>query len=175
MGKHVILIGFMGAGKTTVGKVLADTMERPLWDTDLLIEEKAGMSISRIFERYGEEEFRRLETETVRTLTSLTEERVVAVGGGLPLREENRRLLRQAGIVVYLRVRPETVLIRLAGDTTRPLLQGENVEEKVEKLLAYRSPIYEEAAHLVLDVDGKSPGRIGKEILCKKRLKIWDR
>ncbi len=172
MGIHLILTGFMGAGKTTVGKALSSLMSRPLLDTDQLIEAQAGMSVSRIFEVCGEEEFRRLETETIRTILDRKEAVVLSVGGGLPLREENRLLLRQAGQVVYLRVKPQTVLTRLKGDTTRPLLQGGDVEEKVRNLLTLRGPVYEEGAHLIVDVDGKTPQQIGEEILCKKRLKI---
>lgn len=170
MGKHIILIGFMGAGKTTIGQTLARRLNRPLFDTDQLIEEQAGMSVSRIFEKYGEEEFRRLETETIRSMIFVEEDWVLSVGGGLPLREENRRLLKQAGTVVYLRVRSGTVLERLKGDTTRPLLQGGDVKAKVEKLLSYRSPIYEEAAHVTVDVDGKPPDEIGEEILRQDSL-----
>ena len=164
MGIHLILTGFMGAGKTTVGKALSSLMSRPLLDTDQLIEAQAGMSVSRIFEVWGEEEFRRLETETIRTILDRKEAVVLSVGGGLPL--------RQAGQVVYLRVKPQTVLTRLKGDTTRPLLQGGDVEEKVRNLLTLRGPVYEEGAHLIVDVDGKTPQQIGEEILCKKRLKI---
>lgn len=170
MGKHIILIGFMGAGKTTIGQTLARRLNRPLFDTDQLIEEQAGMSVSQIFEKYGEEEFRRLETETIRSMIFVEEDWVLSVGGGLPLREENRRLLKQAGTVVYLRVRSGTVLERLKGDTTRPLLQGGDVKAKVEKLLSYRSPIYEEAAHVTVDVDGKPPDEIGEEILRQDSL-----
>lgn len=170
MGRHIILIGFMGAGKTTIGQVLAQRLKRPLFDTDQLIEEQAGMTVSRIFEVHGEERFRTMETETIRTMISSGEDWVLSVGGGLPLREENRTLLKQAGTVVYLRVRPETVLDRLKGDTTRPLLQGGDVREKVETLLSYRSPFYEEAAHVTIDVDGKIPEEIGDEILKRHSL-----
>lgn len=170
MGKHIILIGFMGAGKTTIGQTLARRLNRPLFDTDQLIEEQAGMSVSRIFEKYGEEEFRRLETETIRSMIFAEEDWVLSVGGGLPLREENRRLLKQAGTVVYLRVRSGTVLERLKGDTTRPLLQGGDVKTKVENLLSYRSPIYEEASHVTVDVDQKTPDQIGEEILKRDSL-----
>ncbi len=167
MGTHIILIGFMGAGKTTVGKALAKALDRPLFDTDKLIEEQAAMSISRIFEVYGEERFRSLETETIRNMVSAQGSWVLSVGGGLPLRKENRKLLKQAGCVIYLRVQPGTVLNRLRGDTTRPLLSGGDVKERVEKLLSDRSPVYEEAAHITVDVDGKRPEEIAEEILRK--------
>ena len=165
MGTHVILIGFMGAGKSTVGRCLSKKTSWSLFDTDQLIEEQAGMSISRIFEIRGEEEFRRLETETIRYLMDKEEDWILSAGGGMPLRQENRILLRSAGQVVYLKVHPETVLCRLRGDTTRPLLAGGNVRKKVEELLGWRGPIYEEAAHVTVRADDRSPEDIAEEIM----------
>lgn len=163
--KHIILIGFMGAGKTTVGKALSQLTGKPLVDTDKLIEERAGMSISRIFETRGEEAFRKLETEILQELSKKLEPLVISVGGGLPLREENRKLLEQMGQRIYLRVRPDTVLQRLSGDTKRPLLQGEHVKERVEELLNQRNPIYEAAASGILDVDGSTPKETAEKIV----------
>ena len=93
MGKHVIMTGFMGAGKTTVGKALAEKQKVPFLDTDQLIEEKAGMTISRIFETQGEEAFRKMETSVLEDLLKRNDQTVISVGGGLPLRDENRELL----------------------------------------------------------------------------------
>lgn len=165
MGTGFILIGFMGAGKTTVGRCLSGKTGYPLLDTDRLIEEQAGMTVSRIFKVFGEEEFRRLETETVKSLLDREGDWVLSAGGGLPLREENRELLRRAGKVIYLRARPGTVLNRLKGDTTRPLLQGGDVRERVESLMAFRGPLYESAAHMTVDTDGRSPEDISDEIV----------
>ncbi len=165
---RLILIGFMGAGKTTVGQALAGMLGWSLVDTDQMIEEVAGMSISRIFETQGEAAFRELETAVLKNLSNRTENLVISVGGGLPLREENRTLLRQLGTVIYLRVQPDTVLCRLKGDTTRPLLQGENVKERVSELLAYRGPIYEAASHEIVDVDEKTPQEAAEEII-----RVW--
>lgn len=167
MGTHFILIGFMGAGKTTVGRCLSQKTGYPLLDTDRLIEEQAGMTVSRIFEVYGEEEFRGLETEAIKALMDRDDDWVLSAGGGMPLREVNRTLLRQAGTVIYLKVQPQTVLERLRGDTTRPLLQGGNVGERVESLMNYRSPIYESAAHMTVVTDGRSPETIAEEIVVK--------
>lgn len=164
---NIILIGFMGAGKTTVGNVVAERLNQPLFDTDQLIEQQTGMSISKIFEIYGENEFRRLETEILKGNLSANKDWVLSVGGGLPLKEENRGLLQKMGIVVYLRVQPDTVLQRLKGDKTRPLLQGGDVKQKVESLLRQRGTIYEEGADIVIDVDGKAPETIVQEILTK--------
>lgn len=164
MKQNVILIGFMGAGKTRVGGAYAAEAGSPLLDTDQMIEIEAGMSISDIFATQGEPAFRRAETRVLEKLLAETDRSVISVGGGLPLLEQNRVILRQLGTVVFLRVQPETVLARLKGDTTRPLLMGENVEQKVRELLAYRNPLYEAAAHCVIDVDGKTPEEIAAEI-----------
>ncbi len=167
--RHIILTGFMGAGKTTVGKLLAQKLGCPFLDTDQLIQQQAGMSISRIFAEKGEETFRSLETAILKEAWTQEEAWVLSVGGGLPMREENRRLLKRIGAVVYLRVNRDTVLRRLSGDTTRPLLSGGNVEERVDSLLAVRGPLYEEGADLVVDADHKTPDAIARQ-LCK----IWD-
>ncbi len=162
--RHTILIGFMGAGKTTVGKALSKLTGQPFVDTDRLIEERAGMSISRIFETCGEEAFRQMETDILRELSEAKESLVISAGGGLPLREENRKLLEQMGRRIYLRIRPDTVFRRLSGDTKRPLLQGDHGKERIRELLQKRSPIYEMAASQILDVDGRSPKSLAEEI-----------
>lgn len=167
MKENIILIGFMGAGKTSVGKAFARRHGLPLLDTDQLIEEEAGMTISRIFAEQGEEAFRRAESAVLGRLLEETDHAVISVGGGLPLLEANREILKKLGTVVFLRVRKRTVLKRLAGDNTRPLLQGDGVEEKVERLLEYRNPLYEQASHLVVDVDGKTVRRIVDEVTEK--------
>lgn len=164
MGQHIILIGFMGAGKTTVGRRLAALLGRELLDTDQQIERQAGMTINRIFETEGEASFRRRETEALRRLADRKAPAVISAGGGLPLREENREILKTLGLTVYLRVRPETVLQRLEGDHTRPLLAGEHPEETVRRLLEERGGIYAMAASLTADTDGKSPEAIAEEI-----------
>lgn len=172
--KTVVLIGFMGSGKSTVGKELAKALEYHFLDTDSYIENNAKMSIGEIFAKHGEQYFRNLETETIKNLMESTEEAVVSTGGGLPLREENADILKKNGFVVYLRVKASTVEERLKGDTTRPLLQGENVSKKIADLLEYRDPIYEYGAHMVLDVDGKAVDQIVEDIirnfkmLCEK-------
>lgn len=166
--QNMILIGFMGAGKTSVGEELAGRFGKTLIDTDRMIEERAGMSISDIFAVQGEETFRRLETEVLEQLISEASGETISVGGGLPLREENRKLLKKLGTVIYLRVRPETVLARLKGDTTRPLLQGDDVEEKVNSLLSKRGPIYEIAADRIISVDGRSVEQIADAIIEKR-------
>lgn len=165
MKDNIVLIGFMGCGKSTVGKMLAEKMEYQFTDTDTLIEQNAQKTINEIFAAYGEEHFRNLETETVKKMGENTSKAVISTGGGMPLREINAELLKKLGFVVYLRVQGKTVEKRLEGDTTRPLLQGDNVSDRIEQLITYRDPIYEYGAHMVIDVDLKSADEITEEII----------
>ena len=162
---HIILIGFMGAGKSTVGRWLSRKLSRQLLDTDAMIEARAGMTISEIFASQGEEAFRAAETEVLAGLAQRRTPVIVSAGGGMPMRPENREALRKLGFVVWLRVRPETVCARLAGDTTRPLLAGDDRQQKAETLLAQRGPIYGETAHLIVDADDRRPEAVADEIL----------
>jgi shikimate kinase len=129
-----------------------------------MVEEKYDMSISDMFEEFGEECFRSRETELLVELNASLTGSLLSTGGGLPLRKENVELLRQMGPVVYLRVSGKEVINRLSGDSSRPLLSGDNVSEKVNNLLSYRQPIYEAAADYIVDVDGKSVDDIVEEI-----------
>ena len=121
----IVLIGFMGAGKTTVGKELVKKGFE-LIDTDAYIEACEKMSISDIIAQKGEYYFRQAETTALKTLLVQDKQFVISCGGGMPLREENRKLLKNLALVVYLRILPETVLARLKGHTTRPLLKGDD-------------------------------------------------
>ena len=165
---NLIFIGFMGAGKTTVGQAFAGRTGRRFLDTDERIEEQAGKSIPRIFEEDGEEAFRQMETETVRAMGNELWGAVISVGGGLPMREENRRLLKEAGTVIYLRTRPETVCERLKGDDSRPMLKSPDPEKRARELLEARDRFYLEAAHVCVDTDGKTVEEIVEEILQKE-------
>lgn len=160
----IVLIGFMGAGKTTVGKELAKNGFEFI-DTDAYIERCEKMSISEIFAQKGEAYFRQAETNALKTLLAQEKQFVISCGGGMPLREENRKLLKKLGMVVYLKIRPETVLARLKGDTTRPLLQGDDSGEKVRTLMAQREVCYMSGADCVLSVDQKTPGELARQIL----------
>ena len=153
--KNVVLIGFMGCGKSTIGIKLSYRLRRVVEDTDKLIERRQKRSISDIFAVEGEAYFRDLETQTLKDLTTEKGSKIISVGGGTPVREENRKLLKKLGTVVYLRVQPETVCERLKGDTTRPLLQGDNPQEKVRTLMESRKDAYESCADLIIDVDDK--------------------
>lgn len=164
---NVILIGFMGCGKSTVGIRLSYRMRRVVVDTDKLIEKKAGMTISAIFEKEGEERFRQMETECLQELIGEGDNRIISTGGGLPVRKENHALLKKLGCVVYLKISPECVWERLKNDTTRPLLQCENPLQKIRELLEKRQALYEAAADLVIDVDGKDMEQVIAEILAR--------
>lgn len=153
---NIILIGYMGCGKSTLGKRLSYVLKQPYLDTDKMIEAKEKRSINAIFEAQGEAAFRDMETACVKSLFANMQDYVIAVGGGLPLREENRTLLRKLGKVIYLRAKPETIYERLKDDDTRPLLKGDNPRQKIAEMIAARGPVYEEAAHIRIDVDGKS-------------------
>ena len=151
--QNLVLIGFMGSGKTSVGIKLSYRLRMPVEDTDKLIERRQGRSISRIFGEEGEEYFRRLETGLLGELVEKGYTAIYSVGGGTPLRPENRELLRQLGKVFLLRVRPETVYERLKNDTTRPLLQCQDPLKRIRELLESRAEAYESCADVILDVD----------------------
>lgn len=162
---NLILIGFMGAGKTSVGDGYAREYGLPVIDTDQRIEAAAGMAISKIFETQGEEAFRRLETGILEELLANTAHSIISVGGGLPLREENRVLLKKLGCVVYLDVSPESVMDRIGRDVSdRPMLLGGDVESRIRSLMGVRRPVYMEASHVVVDVNGRRVEEIVEEI-----------
>ncbi len=164
---NIILEGFMGSGKSTVSELISDKLELELIDTDEAIEEAEGRKISEIFEQDGEEAFRDMETELMEMVISEhMRETVISLGGGLPVREKNRELLKRAGKVVYLRTSPETVYDRLKGDDTRPLLKSENPLARIKELQDKRGKIYEEAADIIVDTDGKTPAEVADEIIA---------
>lgn len=164
MRDNIILIGFMGCGKSSVGRALSQALSYRHLDTDLEIEKREGQRIKDIFSHKGEEYFRKAETSTITELNAGLSEAVVSTGGGLPLRPENADILKKMGFVVYLRANEETIWERLKNDKTRPLLQKPSPRDEIRKLLDYRQPLYELAAHMALDVDGKSIEEIVVEI-----------
>lgn len=153
---NYILIGFMGAGKTTIGKELAKALSYEFLDTDEMIVSREGITINEIFEKYGEAHFRNLETELLKELVEKgVENAIFSVGGGLPIRKDNHTYLKKLGKVIYLSVSDVTVRKRLAGDTTRPLLKGneKEVAERISQMISKRDPIYNEVADVVLKTD----------------------
>lgn len=152
--KNIVLIGFMGCGKSTLGIKLSYKLKKQVVDTDRLIEQKEGMSIPLIFEEKGEDYFRSAETEVLKGLSQNVTDRIISCGGGIIKRTENIALLKQCGTVVYLRMKPETAYERLKNDTTRPLLRGDDPLGKIRALLDERKSAYESAADIIIDVDG---------------------
>lgn len=148
--ENIYLIGLMGAGKTTIGRLLAKALGLPFYDTDKVIEESTGVDIPTIFEFEGEDGFREREQKVIRQLT-LLEGIVMATGGGAVLREANRDLLKANGFVVYLKCSPERILERTRRDTHRPLLQTENPRQKIMMLAAQREPLYLACADYQID------------------------
>ncbi len=162
---NLILCGMMGVGKTTVGIKIAEKTGRRWYDTDGIIVDRHG-KISDIFEYYGEEHFRKIETEVVKELAT-KDGLVISTGGGLVLKRENDTLLKENGKIVFLRATAETLLNRLGGDRTRPLLSGSTVTlgERLRRLLEERTPVYESVADVIVDVDGKTPEAIAEEVI----------
>ena len=164
--RNIILEGFMGSGKTTVSEILSDRLGLELMDTDATIEDTEGRSISSIFREDGEEAFRDMETELLTMIAGdHLRDMVISLGGGMPVREKNRELLKESGKVVYLKASPETIYERVKGDTTRPLLQGEDPLLRIKELMEGRSDVYDEAADLIIDTDNKTPDEICDEII----------
>ncbi len=149
---NIVLCGFMGCGKSTVGKRLADRTGFTLVDMDTYIEQEAGMTVSDIFAQEGEASFRTREHNACVTLGK-QDNLIIATGGGAVLREDNVTALRCGGTIVWLRVTPETVIDRLKNDTTRPLLQREDKAQAVTELMAARAPLYAAAADVTVDAD----------------------
>ncbi len=162
--RKLVLIGYMGAGKSTIGQALSKRMQILFSDTDTLIKEKQGRCIADIFAQDGEDYFRELETNCLKELLEQKEDRIVSTGGGLPLRKENQELLRQIGCTIYLQVSKETVLKRLEGDKNRPLLQVADREAKIADMIQIRHPIYLETADITIAVDGRKVKEIVEEI-----------
>lgn len=149
---NLILIGLMGAGKTTLGKQLANKLKRIFYDSDQVICERTGVSIPTIFELEGEAGFRTRETAVISELTQ-QKDVVIATGGGAILQIENRLNLQQNGHVIYLHAQPEVLLNRIRHDKNRPLLQVSDPLAKLQELYSLRDPIYRATAHTVLDVN----------------------
>lgn len=159
----VVLVGFMGSGKSSVGRELARRTGAEFVDADEWIERKAGRSIRVLFAEEGEPAFRERERAALREILA-EKGRVVAAGGGAFLHEENRRLMKSYGPVVYLEASADTVLRRLAKDSKRPLLQGPDRESVVKDLLDRRVPEYRRADHTV-PTDGRTVEEIAGRII----------
>ena len=160
---NIYLIGFMGTGKTTVSHKLSELLGFEEIDTDEWIACQQEQSIPEIFENYGEQYFRGLETELLRRLGE-GEHKIISCGGGMALKQENVALMQENGVVVLLTAEPETILARVRGDDGRPILNGNMNVSYIQELLAKRLPYYEAAGEVVIATDLRSPQEIAEEI-----------
>jgi shikimate kinase len=165
--KNIYLVGPMGAGKSTIGRLLAAELRLPFSDTDKVIEEKSGADIPWIFDVEGEAGFRRRETLALKELGE-AQNMVVATGGGIVLSDENRRCLINTGIVIYLMASVEQLLHRTSKDKNRPLLQVDDPEARIQELLDEREALYRDVADHVVETGVLSPKSVAEKIaeLC---------
>ncbi|MGD8175931.1 shikimate kinase AroK [Marinimicrobium sp. ARAG 43.8] len=168
MPNNVFLVGPMGAGKSTIGRLLAAELKVPFYDSDRAIEERTGADIPWIFDVEGEAGFRDRESAV---LAELAEEpgAVIATGGGIVLRPANGEVMKQAGRVCYLTASVEHLVERTAKDKKRPLLQVDNPRQKIVDLLNERDPLYRELADWVVNTDRRSPKTVAREIADRVR------
>lgn len=152
---HIVIIGFMGSGKTRVGKRLAKDLELPFIDVDRLITKQFNMSVKEIFERFGEPFYRALETLTIKNLIEDKEPKVISLGAGLPVQEQNQQYLKQLGTIIYLKGSYSVLKKRLEG-SSNPLIDGDDQEDKIKKLLKQRDPVYAKFADIQV-VTGVKP------------------
>lgn len=171
MRNNIYLIGPMGVGKTTIGRILARRLGMEFADADYEIEHRTGVSIATIFDIEGEEGFRQRESGVVQELADRSGI-VLATGGGAVLAEANRRVMRDSGLVIYLRAPIDILVERTRSAKHRPLLQRGDPKQVLESLLAVRGPIYEAAADLVMDTDRRAPSTIAGQ-LVKRIHKKW--
>lgn len=165
VGRHLVLVGLMGAGKTTVGRVLAQRLRRQFYDSDLMIEARTGRTVREIFAVDGEEAFRRLETLVLVDALAAEEKAVIAAAGGIVLSIENRQALRAAGArVVWLRADPEILVERVKSGSHRPLLDSDP-EETLRTMNDTRADLYREVADAIVTVDNRSVTDVVEAIL----------
>jgi len=163
-GSNVFLIGPMGSGKTAVGKQLAKLLHLQFYDSDAEIEHRTGVDIPYIFEKEGEAGFREREREVIDSLTAMREV-IIATGGGAVLLPENREHLANRGRVVYLQTGIEQQLERTRHGRQRPLLYTDNPEQKLRDLMAFRAPLYESIAAVVVPTDGRQVRAVAEEVV----------
>ncbi len=161
--KNIFFVGLMGAGKTTIGRLIAKQLGMDFYDSDHEVERKTGVKIPLIFELEGEAGFRKRETAAIQELCQL-HNIVLATGGGAVLAPENRELLKKHGTIIYLRANVNDLWHRTRNDKTRPLLQGVNIKNKIEQLHQARHPIYTEMADFIVDTGVQSASDIGQQI-----------
>jgi shikimate kinase len=165
---NLFLVGPMGAGKTTIGRFLADSLQLEFVDLDAVIEDRCGANIPWIFDVEGEAGFRKRESRVLEEIAS-QQGILLATGGGAVLAEGNRHILKQQGYVVYLSASVGQLLERTAHDRNRPLLQVDNPREVIEKLIEERDPLYREVADLVVVTEKRKPQLVAEDIVHEVR------
>ena len=163
MSKNIILVGLMGAGKSTIGRNLAKQLNKEFYDSDRVIEDRTGVDIATIFEIEGEQGFRDREEQVIKELCQ-SKNIVLATGGGSILREENRKNMKKYGHVVYLCTTVELLYSRIRYDKSRPLMQTENPLNTLKKLLQDREPFYKEVSNLIITTGKQKATVIVKRI-----------
>lgn len=165
---NIFLIGFMGAGKSTIARTLQRKLGFPLVEMDERIVQEQGMSINDIFAQYGEAHFREIESQLVVDLGK-QEPSIVSCGGGVVVRPENTQNMKKSGRIVLLKASPETIFERVKNSTDRPILNGHMNVEYIAELMEKRRALYEEAADITIQTDGKTREQICEEIIGKLR------
>lgn len=163
---NIMLIGFMGAGKTTVSKKLSKDLKLPEVDMDAYIVEHEGKKITQIFDEAGEEGFRQIETECIKEIQKI-KGRIVSCGGGSVLKDENVEIMKQSGIIVLLTATPETIYNRVKDSNDRPILNSNMNVEFIEQLMNKRKDRYLQVADVVIATDNKTVSEISREIQAK--------
>jgi shikimate kinase len=161
--KNIVLTGFMGTGKTEVGRELSNILGWKLIDVDGEIVKAKNMSINEIFSQFGEPVFRDIETEMIKNIAA-NKNMIISTGGGAVMRQGNMEALRQTGIIVCLTASSDTILKRTGNSDERPLLKAENPLQKIKELLDFRKPFYEKA-DIMIDTENRTPRQIAEEIL----------
>ncbi len=172
MISNIFLIGPMGSGKTAVGRRLAHDLDRPFADSDAVIEERTGVDIPFIFEKEGEDGFRRRETAVIDELTQ-QDGVVLATGGGAIMADANRRVLAARGFVIYLQAAVEQQLKRTSRGKDRPLLNLGDRQQTLSELFVVRDPLYREIADLCIGTDNRTVASVSKDILQHLKRQRW--
>ena len=167
-GRSIVLIGMMGAGKSSVGQCLHRRTGRALHDTDEIVVTNFGMSISEIFPKFGEQRFRQAETEALRSLPT-TKQAIIVTGGGIVLRNENAEIVKRLGVIVWLDGDEETLFARAFRKRNRPLLQTKNPRKTFSQILDARRPLYANIADIRVDTSVLTDEELAMAILAKVR------